>query len=479
MFQRAPSYSHTNALCLQVFDFVQVVLDVVVRKLIVRQVAGQVLVVGAHVNEPVAGEVEEDDLLFAVFLAGLGLADGGSYGVARFRRGDDAFTLGEERTGIEGFQLLDVNCLHQVVFQKLRHDDTGTVVAQSARVNVGRHEVVAEGEHREERRVARLVAVVVLEVSAGQFRAGCRFGRHVARLAPFLDGVAHEGEADAAEVGAAAEASDDDIGVFAGHFHLFFRLEADDGLVQGDVAHDGAERVFAVWCFARQFHGFRDGRAQRALVVRFARQDVLSCTGGHGGRGCHLCAEGLHDAAAVGFLLITDFHLIDGSFQPEHLGGVGQGCTPLSGTRFGCDVRHPLFFAIVSLCQCGVELVRPDWADAFVLEVDVSRGAECLFQSVGAHQRRAAVVFVHFAHFFGNLYPRVSLVEFLPRHLFRKDGEEVFRFHRLACGRVEQRHGFVHHVGLDVIPIAWDFVFREEVSFSLFHVDMSFDVIFL
>ena len=115
MFQRAPSYSHTNALCLQVFDFVQVVLDVVVRKLIVRQVAGQVLVVGAHVNEPVAGEVEEDDLLFAVFLAGLGLADGGSYGVARFRRGDDAFTLGEERTGIEGFQLLDVNGFHQLV----------------------------------------------------------------------------------------------------------------------------------------------------------------------------------------------------------------------------------------------------------------------------------------------------------------------------------------------------------------------------
>ena len=353
------------------------------------------------------------------------------------------------------------------------------MVAQAARVDVGRHEVVAEGEHREERRVARLVAKVILEMPSCQFGARSRFGGHVAGFASFLDGVAHEGEADAAEVGAATEASDDDVGVFAGHFHLFFRFKADDGLVQGDVAHDGTERIFAVGGFACQFYGFRDGRAQRALVVGFARQDVLSGAGGHGGRRGDLCAEGLHDAAAVGLLLIADFHLIDSGFQTEHLGGVGQGGTPLSGTRFGCDVRHPLFLAVVSLCQCGVELVRPDGADTFVLEIDVCRSAECLFQAISPHERCAAIVFVHFAHFLGNLYPRVGLVEFLSRHLFREDGEEVFRLHGLVGFRVQQRHGFVHHVGLDVIPIAWDFVFRKEISFSLFHVDMSFDVIFL
>ena len=48
--------------------------------------------------------------------------------------------------------------------------------------------------------------------------------------------MAHERETDAAEVGAASETADDDVRIFTRHFHLFLGFQADDGLMQGDVA---------------------------------------------------------------------------------------------------------------------------------------------------------------------------------------------------------------------------------------------------
>lgn len=47
----------------------------------------------------------------------------------------------------------------------------------------------------------------------------------------FEDGVAHKWECDASEVGTAAEAGNDHIGIFAGHLHLF-----------------SASRPITVWC---------------------------------------------------------------------------------------------------------------------------------------------------------------------------------------------------------------------------------------
>ena len=218
-------------------------------------------------------------------------------------------------------------------------------------MDVGGCEVVSQCEHGQQGCVACFVAIVVAELSACQLGAGGGFGGDVACLSAVEDGVAHEGEGDAAEIGASAEAGDDHVGVFAGQGHLFFGFEADDGLVQGDVAQDGAEGVFAVGGGAGQFDGFGDGGAQRALVVGVGGEDVFAGAGGHGGRGGDLCSVGLHDAAAVGLLFVADFHLIDGGFEAEQAGGVGQCGSPLSGSGFGGDVGHAFLFAVVGLCQ--------------------------------------------------------------------------------------------------------------------------------
>ena len=277
--------------------------------------------------------------------------------------------------------------------------------------------------------------------------------------------MAHEGEGDTAKVGTSSEAGDDGVGIFTRHFHLLFGFQSDDGLVQGHVAQYGAEGIFAVGSGLCQLYGFGNGCSQRALIVGMGGQYIFSGAGRHGGRRGNLRTECLHDAAAVGLLLVTDFYLIDSGFQSEEAGGICQGSSPLSGTGFGGHVSHSLLLAIVCLWDGGVQLVRAHRADALVLEVDMCRCAERFLQSISAHQRSAAVVFVHFADLFGDFNPRVSLIQFLAAEFLGKDGIQVFCFQRLLGAGVKRWHGLVHHIGLYVIPVLWDCLFRENESF--------------
>ena len=75
-------YGLKKCLLDNLFQFVDVACHVLVGDLEVLEGAGKELVVGAHVDESVAGEVEEDDLLLAGLLAAEGLIDGGGNGVA-------------------------------------------------------------------------------------------------------------------------------------------------------------------------------------------------------------------------------------------------------------------------------------------------------------------------------------------------------------------------------------------------------------
>jgi len=131
----------------------------------------------------------------------------------------------------------------------------------------GRHKVVAQGEHREQGRIAGFVAEIVAELAACQLGTRRRLGGHEARLPSFENVVAHKREGDAAEVRASAEAGNHYVGVLSRQRHLLFGLEADDGLVECDVAQNGTERIFAVGSFARQLDGLGDCRAERALMV--------------------------------------------------------------------------------------------------------------------------------------------------------------------------------------------------------------------
>ena len=90
-----------------------------------------------------AGQVEQDDFLFARFLAFICFAYSGCNGVAGLRCRDDSFCLCEKAAGFELFELFDVRRFHIAVFQQLRYDDAGTVIAQTAGVYVGGSEIMS------------------------------------------------------------------------------------------------------------------------------------------------------------------------------------------------------------------------------------------------------------------------------------------------------------------------------------------------
>ena len=238
--------------------------------------------------------------------------------------------------------------------------------------------------------------------------------------------------------------------------------------MEGDVAEHRAERVFAPGGGARQFYGLGDGSAERALVVGIDGENVFAGTCRHGRRRRHLRAEGLHHAAAVGLLLVAELDLIDSGLQAEQPGCVCQRCTPLAGAGLGGDVCHAFFAAVVGLRKRRVELVRTHGAHALVLEIYVGGSAERLFKPVSAHEGSGTVVFVHLAHFLGNVNPAVGLVEFLATKLLGEDGIEVFGLEGFVRGGIQRRHGLVGHVGLYVVPLAWYFLFGKEISLFLF-----------
>ena len=65
--------------------------------------------------------------------------------------------------------------------------------------------------------------------------------------------------------------------------------------------------------------------------------------------------------------------------------------------------------------------MRTQRVGAFVLEVDMGRGAQGLFKGIGAYQRCGTVIFVFVEHFFRNIYPCVFSVQLLHTALAGED----------------------------------------------------------
>ncbi len=249
--------------------------------------------------------------------------------------------------------------------------------------------------------------------------------------------MSHKGESESAEVTAATEAGNDGVGLFTGHLHLFLGLQTDDGLMQRDMVHHGAERIFAARRGSSQFDGLGDSRAERARMVRLTGDDIFAGAGGHRRRTGDSSAESAHDRTAVGLLLHRYLHLINGALKTKSLGRITECRAPLTGAGLCGDIRHAFLLAVVTLRNGGVELVRTQRVDTLVLEIDMGGGAECFLQLIGAHERRGAVVAVTAQHLFWDIYPGVLRVQFLLGALAGKQMRQVISRKRLAGLRIQ------------------------------------------
>ena len=278
--------------------------------------------------------------------------------------------------------------------------------------------------------------------------------------------MTHERERNSTEIRSTAEATDNQIGILSGHGHLLFSLQTDNRLVQGHVIQHRTERIPAIRRTHGQLDSLGDRCSKRSLMVGMFGQYLPARLGRHGRRCRYLGSEGLHDRTTVGFLLIADLNHIYGQLQSECFGRIGESRTPLSGTGFGRNVRNSLLFTEIGLCQCRIQLMRTDRTDTLVLEIDMCRSPEGLFQIVCTDKRGTPVILILFPNRFGDIDPRIRLVHLLLCQRFGKNRIQIRRLKRLTCFRVQRQQRLVRHIGHNVIPLSRNFTLRKNKSFG-------------
>src|SRR5439155_15022184 len=112
------------------------------------------------------------------------------------------------------------------------------------------------------------VTEVVQVTPLGETRGRHRLDGDDARIRLPRQLVRDEREGEAAEVRAAADASDEDVGAFARELELLLGLETDDGLVHEDMVEHGPERILRVLARRRIFDRLRDREAEAAWQIR-------------------------------------------------------------------------------------------------------------------------------------------------------------------------------------------------------------------
>ena len=297
---------------------------------------------------------------------------------------EDALDAGKELGCLKDAGLGHGYRLHQAVVIELGEDGAHAVVAETAGVVRRGDEVAAQGVHLGERAYHAGVAEVVGVDTAGEAGAGGRFHGDDAVIRLTAELFAHKRRDEASQVGAAAGAADDHVGLDPIFVQSSLGLQADDGLVKKDLVQDRAQHIAVAGVGDGNFHRLGDGAAQGAGGSGMLRENLSSHIGGVGRRGCHGGAVGAHDLTPEGLLLIADLYHVNLAVQAEVGAGHGEGRAPLAGAGLGGDALEALLLCVVGLGDGGIQLVAAAGIVALKLVIDVGRGLELLLQAVSA-----------------------------------------------------------------------------------------------
>ena len=424
--------------------------------------AREVALVGGHVKVTGAGQAKEDGLGLAGLLAFQGFVHGPADGVRRLRGGQDRLVLGKKDCRLEHLGLFIGHRLQIAVMVQLGEDGAHAVVAQAAGV-VGRgDEPAAQGVHPGQRGDAAGVAEVVGIPPAGQGRAGGRLHRHKTGVTAALQPVGHEGGNQAAQIGAAAGAAHHHVGIFVQLFHGQLALQPDDGLVQHHLIQHAAQHIpLGPAAGEGGFHRLRDGAAQAAGGVRVFGQDLPPHLGGVGRGRRHLGVEHAHHRLAEGLLLVGALDHIHIAGQPKVGAGLRKGGAPLAGPGLGGDAGQALLLGVIGLGHGGIQLVGAGSVVALKFVVDPGRGAQGLFQLIGADQRRGAVHLVDLLDGLGDVHIGRRAVQLLAGQFLAENGGQVVHCEGLEGGRVQQRVRLLRHGRPQVEPLLGHLIFGE------------------
>src|SRR5439155_11908766 len=144
-----------------------------------------------------------------------------------------------------------------------------------------------------------------------------------------VDRVAQEREGEPTEVRTPAEARDDGVRVLTEDLELPLRLQADDRLMEEDVAEDGPEAVYRLLVSAGVLEplGHRDPEGPRVLriLLQEGAADLRRVA-----RGCvDLRAEHTHEGPPFRLPVVDRPDPVDRRLQSDEARGVREGRAPL------------------------------------------------------------------------------------------------------------------------------------------------------
>ena len=206
---------------------------------------------------------------------------------------------------------------------------------------------------------------------------------------------------------------------------------------------------------------------ESGCAARMARPDSVSVlglavTGG---------AEGLHQRAAIGLLVVADAHHVDLAIEAEKGAGHGERRTPLAGSGLGGEVLGAVHLVVIGLRQGGVQLVRAGRAAALVFVIDVGGRIQRLLQTAGAEERRGTPLRVQLPHFAGNFdFPFVA--DLLQDQAHGKERGEIVGAERLEGSGMQRRSHRRGQIGGEVVPGKRNAVLRKNILDG-FHAENS------
>ena len=276
-----------------------------------------------------------------------------------------------------------------------------------------RNEAAAEGVHFCQRTDLSCVTEVIGEFTSCQARAGSRLHSDEAVVGFASELFAHEGGDQTAEVGTAAGASDDHVGLDAELVKGRLCFQTDDGLMQKHLIEHAAEHIAVAFLLGGGFDGFGDGAAEASGGAGEFSENLLADFCFHRGRRRDRRSVGSHDFAAEGLLLIGNLHHVDLAVQTEEGTRHRKSGTPLTCACFGGDAFQTLLLGVIGLRHGGIELVAAAGVVAFKFVVDLGRRAERFLEEVCPDQRRRTEHFVAVPDLLGNFNVGGVVVQFL------------------------------------------------------------------
>ncbi len=333
------------------------------------------------------------------------------------------------------------------------------VIAKSAGMVCRRDKVRAQCVHLRQRTYHTGIAEVISKCSACEARAGCRLNSDDSVICFTSEFLTHERSDQAAEVGSAACAADDDVGLYAELIKGSLRLQTDHRLVEKYLVQNGTEHIAVTFSSYSNFNSLGDRAAEGTCGTRVLFEDRASDVRRIGRRRCNRCAVCTHNFTAERLLLVGNLNHIDFAIEIKVRASHGKSCTPLASTCLGGNTLEALLLSVVSLCDRGVQFMGTAGVITFELIVDLRRSSELLLKEVSTYQRRRTIHLIELQDLFRDREISRIVIELLLDELIAEYRAQFLGLHRLMCTWVEKRCRLVLHVRTHVVPRGWDLLF--------------------